>query len=122
MSLTAIQFGTKLSQLESWGSLTGIGGEILDGGDVQAFGKMTHGAPTDAVSAGYFGTAKGKFRLVYPFSEQATIVTGEVRITDESTSEAREYKAGDTWFVTKGTSTVWEVLGDEVVKHYLVFA
>ncbi|VXC15456.1 conserved hypothetical protein [Burkholderia sp. 8Y] len=122
MSLTAIQFGTTLSQLDSWGSLTGIGGEILEGGDVQAFGKMTHGAPTDAVSAGYFGTPKGKFRLVYPFSEQATIVTGEVTITDESTGESRTFKAGDTWFVSKGTATVWDVAGEQVVKHYLAFA
>jgi uncharacterized cupin superfamily protein len=38
---------------------------------------MTHGAPTDPVSSAYFGTTQGKFRMVYPFSEQAVIVTGE---------------------------------------------
>ncbi|OAJ57123.1 hypothetical protein A6V36_32340 [Paraburkholderia ginsengiterrae] len=122
MSFTAIKHGVALSELDAWGSLTGLGGEILDGSDVQAFGKFTHGAPTDAISAGYFGTSKGKFRLVYPFSEQATLLAGEIRITDESTGETRHFRPGDTWFVTKGTPTVWEVIGDEFTKHYLSFA
>nr|WP_253958805.1 cupin domain-containing protein [Paraburkholderia fungorum] len=101
--------------------MSDLGGQILEGGDVAAFGRMTHGAPTDPVSAAYFGTTKGKFRLVYPFSEQATVVEGEVRITDESTGETRSFKAGDSWFVAKGTSTVWEVVSDGFVKHYLAF-
>ncbi|NIE63637.1 cupin domain-containing protein [Burkholderia sp. Ax-1719] len=122
MSLTAIQQGIQLSDLEAWGKLSDLGAQILEGGDIGAFGKMTHGAPTDAVSAAYFGTNQGKFRLVYPFSEQATVVQGEVRLTDESSGETRTFKAGDSWFVTKGTSTVWEVLSDGFVKHYLAFA
>ncbi|CAK7057663.1 MAG: hypothetical protein KER_02433 [Kerstersia gyiorum] len=121
MALTPLQQGTTIKELDSWGSLTSIGGEILEGGDIQAYGKMTHGAPTDAISAGYFGTGKGKYRLVYPFNEQATILQGEVRITDESTGESKLYRTGDSWFVTKGTSTVWEVLSDGYTKHYLSF-
>lgn len=121
MALTPLQQGTTIKELDSWGSLTGIGGEILEGGDIQAYGKMTLGAPTDAISAGYFGTGKGKYRLVYPFNEQATILQGEVRITDESTGESKLYRTGDSWFVTKGTSTVWEVLSDGYTKHYLSF-
>ena len=119
MSLTAIKPGIAISELDSWGSLSGIGGEILEGSDVQAYGKFTHGAPTEPVSAAYFGTSKGRFRLVYPFSEQAVIVSGEVKITDESTGETRHFKTGDSWFVKKGTSTVWDVLSDGFVKHYL---
>ncbi|CAN0624395.1 Cupin_3 domain-containing protein [Burkholderia multivorans] len=122
MSLTAIKLGTSISELDAWGSVSALGSQILSDGDVQAYGKLTHGAPTDPVSAGYFGASKGKFRLVYPFNEQATIVNGEVKITDEATGETRIFKAGDSWFVTKGTSTVWEVIGDGVVKHYLAIA
>jgi uncharacterized cupin superfamily protein len=121
MSLGAIQQGVKISELEAWGKLSDLGAQILEGGEIAAFGKMTHGAPTDPVSAAYFGTTKGAFRLVYPFSEQATVVEGRVRITDESTGEARTFGAGDSWFVTKGTSTVWEVLTEDFVKHYLAF-
>ena len=118
MSLTTIQQGINISALDAWGKLSDLGAQILEGGDVAAFGKMTYGAPTDPVSAGYFGTTKGRFRLVYPFSEQATVVAGEVRITDESTGETNTFKAGDSWFVQKGTSTVWEVVSDGFVKHY----
>jgi len=121
MSLITIQI-TTLADLEGWGSLKDIGGEIFEGGDVQAYGKATFGAPTDAVSAAYFGTSKGKYRLVYPFNEQATLVDGEVHITDESTGIKTVYKAGDSWFVSKGTSTLWEVVSDGYTKHYFAVA
>ncbi|MGC4029922.1 MAG: cupin domain-containing protein [Steroidobacteraceae bacterium] len=121
MSMTHIKHGTRISELDSWGSFSKLGAEILEGGDVQAYGRMTFGAPTDAISAGYFGTGKGKYRLVYPFSEQATVVHGELRITDESTGQVNHYRPGDSWFVTQGTSTVWEVLTDDFTKHYLAF-
>ncbi|MNC75432.1 hypothetical protein D3C75_1269600 [compost metagenome] len=80
---------------------------------------MTFGAPTDAVSSGYFGTTQGKYRMVYPFTEQAIVITGEVVLTDESTGQITRYKAGDNWFVTKGTSVLWEVVSESFVKHYL---
>lgn len=121
MSMTSIRKGTTLADLEAWGDFRNLGAEILDGGQVEAFGRMTFGAPTDAISAAYFGTGKGRYRLVYPFSEQATLLHGEVRITDESTGQVTHYKPGDTWFVTKGTSTLWEVLTDGYTKHYLAF-
>ena len=65
-----------------------------------------------------FGTTAGKFRMTYPFSEQATVVSGEVRLTDESTGQSTLYKAGDSWFVTKGTPVLWEVVSESFVKHY----
>lgn len=122
MSMTPIKNGTRIAELDSWGSFSKLGAEILEGGDVEARGRMTFGAPDDAISAGYFGTRKAKYRLVYPFSEQATVIHGELRITDESTGKSTHYKPGDTWFVTKGTSTVWEVLTEDFTKHYLAFA
>ena len=122
MSMIPLQQGKTIAELASIGSLTALGGEILEGGDVQAYAHSTYGTFTDAVNAGYFGTGKGKYRLVYPFSEQATIMHGEVRITDESTGETRHFRAGDSWFVTKGTSTVCEVLTDSYTKHFLLFA
>lgn len=122
MTMTMIKMGTTIAELDAWGSFSTLGAEILEGGDVQAYGKMTYGAAADAVSAAYFGTSKGKYRLIYPFSEQATVVSGEVRITDESSGKAEVYRPGDSWFVEKGTSTLWEVLTGSFVKHYLAFA
>lgn len=119
MALTAIEKSLQLADLEAWGQITDLGGELLDGTSaVDVYGKMSLGAPNDAVSAGYFGTTQGTYRLVYPFSEQAVILIGEVEITDESTGQVHTFKAGDLWVVDKGVSTVWKVKSDFFVKHY----
>ncbi len=60
--------------------------------------------------------------MTYPFSEQATVVSGEVRLTDESTGQSTLYKAGDSWFVSKGTPVLWEVADGGFVKHYYAVA
>ena len=121
MTLTVLKHHIQLGELDAWGTVADLGSEILEG-EVNAFGKMTHGAPTDPVSSAYFGTTQGKFRMVYPFNEQATVVTGEVVLTDESTGQSTRYKAGDSWFVTKGTPVLWEILSEIFVKHYLAVA
>ncbi|MBK5007749.1 DUF861 domain-containing protein [Pseudomonas sp. S60] len=121
MTLTVAQHGIQLTELDAWGTVADLGSEILEG-EVKAFGKMTHGAPTDAISSAYFGTTRGKFRMVYPFSEQAVVVTGEIQLTDESTGKVSRLKAGDAWFVTKGTPVLWEVLSESFVKHYFAVA
>ncbi|MHC3973417.1 cupin domain-containing protein, partial [Pseudomonas aeruginosa] len=54
--------------------------------------------------------------------EQATVVSGEVRLTDESTGQSTLYKAGDSWFVSKGTPVLWEVADGGFVKHYYAVA
>ncbi|RYC48011.1 cupin domain-containing protein [Pectobacterium zantedeschiae] len=121
MSLTKINNGVTLQQLESWGKFTAIGAEDL-GGDVEAFGQMTLGTPIDPVSAGYFGTTQGAFRLVYPFTEQATLLTGEVIMVNDDTGESFHFHAGDTWLITQGTTTTWTVTSASFVKHYFAIA
>ncbi|MDD1012735.1 cupin domain-containing protein [Pseudomonas rubra] len=117
MTLTAVKQNIPLSELDAWGTVADLGSEILEG-EVRAFGKMTFGAPTDPVSSAYFGTTTGKFRMVYPFNEQAVVVTGRVRLTDEATGVSRTYSQGDSWFVSKGTPVLWEILSESFVKHY----
>ncbi|TFH79886.1 cupin domain-containing protein [Pseudomonas kribbensis] len=117
MTITTLQKGVELSELDAWGTVADLGSTILEG-EVKAFGKMTFGAPTDPVSAAYFGTTQGKFRMTYPFNEHATVVTGELILTDESTGKSSVYKAGDSWFVTKGTPVLWEIVSESFVKHY----
>jgi uncharacterized cupin superfamily protein len=117
MPITTINKDVQLSELAAWGTVADLGSVILEG-EVKCFGKMAFGAPTDPVSGGYFGTTQGKYRMVYPFNEQAVVVTGEVVLTDESTGQSARYKAGDSWFVTKGTPVLWEVVSESFVKHY----
>ncbi|WP_120429755.1 cupin domain-containing protein [Acinetobacter baylyi] len=119
MALTVISKLNTLSELEAWGKITDFGGEMLEGTtSVDVYGKMSLGGPTDAISAGYFGTTRGTYRLIYPFSEQAIILEGEVEITDESTGVTTTFKKGDLWVVDKGVSTIWNVKSDFFVKHF----
>ena len=110
-----------IGDLTPIGTVEVLGSTILEG-ECKAYVKGTFGAPTDAVSAGYFGTSQGKFRMVYPFNEQATVVQGEVSLTDESTGLTHHYKAGDAWAVTRGTPVLWEVRSPTFIKHYLAAA
>ena len=121
MTLTVVRKNVDLSELEPWGTVADLGSVILEG-EVKAYGEMTYGAPTDSVSSAYFGITRGKFRMTYPFNEQAVVVTGAVQLTDESTGQVSRFEAGDTWFVKKGTPVLWEVLTDTFVKHYLAVA
>jgi uncharacterized cupin superfamily protein len=113
----SIKQGFTIDELETWGTVADLGSEILEG-EGKAFGKMIFGAPTDPVSAGYFGVTRSKFRMVYPFHEQAIVVSGEVTLTDETTGQATTYKTGDSWFVEKGTAVLWDVTSESFVKHY----
>lgn len=122
MALVKIKAGDGIPQLEPWGKLADTGAEILDGSDIDIFGKQSLGDMQGPHGAAYFGTSKGKYRLVYYYTEQATIVEGQVRITDESTGEVNLYGVGDSWTAEKGSSTVWEVLTDRYVKHFFFVA
>lgn len=107
-----------LEDLTAIGSVTVLGAEVI-GEDITAYVKATFGGPTDPVSAGFFGTGKGSFKMVYPFNEQATIVAGTVTLTDNSSGTRVTYREGDSWTVTKGTPVLWEVETDYFIKHYL---
>ncbi|WP_199520194.1 cupin domain-containing protein [Fulvimarina endophytica] len=107
--------------MESWGSITNLGAELLEG-DVQCMGAMIHGAPTDPVACAYFGVTKGRFRMTYPFSEHAIVVEGSVTLTDEETGESATFTVGDGWFAPKGTRVLWEVTSERFVKNYLSVA
>jgi uncharacterized cupin superfamily protein len=118
MSLLPLSPVITLADLTLIGTVADLGSTILEGA-MQAYVKGTFGGPADPVSAGYFGTTKGKFRMVYPFNEQATVVLGQVSLTDESTGITTDYKTGDSWFVTKGTPILWDVRSDAFIKHYM---
>ncbi|CAM0554674.1 cupin domain-containing protein [Vreelandella titanicae] len=105
------------SDLESIGSVANMGAEVLEG-DPQASSRMLEGNIGDPLSCGIFGCTGGKYRVVYPFSEHATVVEGTVVLTDESTGESMEYHEGDSWFVKQGTPVIWDVKSDTFIKHF----
>ena len=113
-----IKKNIQLNELDSWGTVADLGSEILEGTG-NAYGKFTVGNPELPISGGYFAVEKGKFRMVYPFTEQATIVTGHITLTNEDTGEKFDLNEGDSWVVEKGTKVLWEIHSDFFVKHYL---
>jgi uncharacterized cupin superfamily protein len=118
MSITRIATTLRKEDMHPIGSVTNLGATI-ESGTVDAFALGTFGAPTDPVSAGYFGVTRGIFRMTYPFNEQATVVQGSVKLTDLGTGVSVTYDVGDSWFVTQGTEVVWEVQSEFFVKHFL---
>jgi uncharacterized cupin superfamily protein len=105
-------------ELESWGTVADLGSEILEG-ECKASGKMVFGAPDAAVACAYFAVTRGRFRMVYPFTEHAVVVEGQVTLTHESSGASSTYGPGDGWFIQKGTPVVWEIAGERFVKNYL---
>lgn len=107
-----------LPELLNIGSVTNLGSVVVEG-DPQASVAMIHGEPTDNLSCGIFACTKGKFKMVYPFDEMATVHEGSVKLTDVKTGETVEYHKGDSWFAAKGTEVLWEISDERFVKHYL---
>lgn len=112
----------KLNQLipalDHIGSIRLLGATLTEG-DPQAAALMIYGQPNDTISCGVFSCTHGGFRMVYPFNEHATLLEGEVELTDETTGETHHYKPGDSWFVKQGTAVHWKILSERMIKHYM---
>lgn len=61
-----------------------------------------------SVTAGIFEATRGRVEVTFPFTEYATILEGEVTITDE-TGRRHTYRKGDSYLVLGGKSVVWDV-------------
>lgn len=121
MSITPIKHTIGQQDLQPIGSIANLGATVESGaGDAYALG--TFGAPSDPVSAGYFGVARCVFRMTYPFNEQATVVHGSVKLTDVATGVSVTYGTGEGWFATQGTEVLWEIQSDFFIKHFFAVA
>ncbi|WP_257460086.1 cupin domain-containing protein [Archangium lipolyticum] len=91
-----------------------LGGQVLEG-NPQIFARIdySHGGKT----VGLFKATKGKIRVTFPFSEHATILEGQVTITDQ-TGKRHTFKEGDSYFIRQGQVVTWEVKGKEVIKSF----
>lgn len=107
-----------LSDLDAWGTVEDLGSTIVEG-DAKVYGKFTFNTPENPVNAGYFAVTKSIFRMTYPFDEQAVVIEGSVTFTVEATGEKFTFNKGDSWFVEKGTTVLWDVTSDVFIKHYM---
>ena len=66
---------------------------------------------------GIFEVTQGKLRIRFPFTEHATIISGVVKITDES-GNTQWYFPGDSYFITQGSVVIWETVTSRVQKSF----
>ena len=105
-------------ELDAWGAPEDIGGTTIEG-PIKVAGKLLFGTLETAVSGGLYSATKGKYRVVYAFHEHATLLDGDLAITDEATGTTTVYGPGDSWIIAKGTAVVWDIRSDHIRKTYL---
>ena len=59
--------------------------------------------------AGVWRAERSTFRWTFDFNETAHILSGRIRVTDESGS-THDYAAGDVVYFPKGARTTWEIV------------
>jgi uncharacterized cupin superfamily protein len=71
------------------------------------------------LTVGLFEATQGRFSFTYPFNELATLIEGELEITDESGNSVT-YKGGDgrSWFIRKGATVIWHVKSETARKSF----
>ena len=102
------------STLLPMGPAESLGGRVLAGAP-NLYARIDYNE--GGMMAGIFKATTGRVRIDFPFSEHATILDGEVTITDE-TGQTRTYRKGDSYFVRQGQVVIWDVKGRHVIKSF----
>ncbi len=100
---------------------------FVDLGAAEALGgKVLKGSPTisaridfhqDGMMGGIFEATTGTVEVTFPFTEHATILEGEVTITDGS-GTSHTYRPGDSYLIEQDQVVIWEVPGERVRKSF----
>lgn len=102
------------ASLRSFGAPADLGGRVL-AGNPQISGRIDY--IQDNMTAGVFMVTTGKVEITFPFTEHATILEGEVILTDEA-GQTRTLKAGDSYFVRQNQVVTCEVKGKQLIKSF----
>ena len=102
------------SELADLGAPGNLGGTVLEG-DPKISARIDYAE--GQLLAGVFQATRGKVRIHFPFSDHATILNGDVELTDQWGNTAR-LEAGDSYFIRQGSVILWEVRGKAVQKTF----
>ncbi len=83
------------------------------------YAKSLYGTGETPVTAGIYEVTKGKFKVIYPFHEHATVLEGEVTLSDEAGNSVT-YGPGDSWFCHQGEVITWDVKSERLRKSFFV--
>lgn len=114
----ALKLDSDPVDLDSWGSPEDIGAKTLDG-PIAVAGKLIFGSFETAVSGGFYTATKGCYEVTYPFHEHATLLEGELAITDVASGATVTYGPGDSWIIGMGETVIWDILSPSIRKSYL---
>ena len=103
-----------LSQFVSLGPTVALGGKVLEG-TPEILARVDFSA--NGMTAGLFMATRGRVEVTFPFTEHATILEGEVTITDQA-GQQHLYKPGDSYFIKQGAVVTWDVKSERVIKSF----
>lgn len=78
-------------------------------------------APDESILSGVWECAPCREEFEgYPVNEMMTVISGSVTLTGAD-GESQTFKAGDSFFIPKGTKLVWEIT-ETLRKFYFIAA
>ncbi|MDB5553522.1 MAG: protein of unknown function cupin 3 [Rhizobium sp.] len=105
--MIAFKLGTQAVELDVWGPPERLSAVTLEGEPVM-HGTNLYSSANGQVLSGIYEVTKGRFKVIYPFHEHATVLDGEVTLTDEAGNSVT-YGPGDSWFCHQGEVVTWDV-------------
>ena len=106
-------------RLDDWGTPEDWHDQTVNGSP-RISGTIYFGTEGSDLIAGIWECSRGTFRTTYPFHEHATVLEGEVALTDEGEGTTSVYSAGDSWFIKKGQRILWDIRSSALRKSFLV--
>lgn len=103
-----------MSTLVSLGAPDALGGQVLSG-KPEIFGRVDF--HQGKLMGGLFMATTGLVRVTFPFTEHATILEGEVTLTD-ATGKTQTLRPGDSYIIRQGQVILWDVKGKHVIKSF----
>jgi len=102
------------SEFVDLGNPGDLGGRVISGSPrISARVDFQQGNRT----AGVFEATTGVVEIHFPFTEHATILEGEVTLTDQA-GNVHVYRKGDSYFIRQGEVILWDVKGNRVRKSF----
>lgn len=87
-------------------------------GDPQHVTRMQFESPDGKLVAGTWTSTPGKWRAFTDRDEFCTILSGHVRLVDES-GEAKTFRTGDAFLIPNGFRGYWDVV-ETTTKHFVI--
>jgi hypothetical protein len=114
MKVYSLRTAVDMSTLVAFGPPDALGGQVLSG-QPELFGRVDF--QQGNLLGGLFMATTGLIRVTFPFTEHATILEGEVTITD-AMGNTQTFRQGDSYIIRQGQVILWDVKGKHVIKSF----